>query len=181
MQLDPALPASEPGTLRQGVPIDADRMGQPLKQPQRDHTAQCFQRRIRQAPVRLVFNTQGGELIDVDQHRRQDQQRQRPIGQAVDFARHGWRLGLSEQQVVRVHLERFAQLGANDRQDFRRAPYQPCQCPRRGDAARVGKTDLIDQATGMGIGVDPPFQLLANRLRVRLGSEVRVVGINGVG
>jgi len=99
-------------------------MGEPLEQLQRDDAAQGFQRRIRQAPFRRVFDTQGGELIDVDQHRRQNQQRQRPLGQALDFARRGGRLGLAEQEVVRVHFERFAQLGADDRQDFRRTAYQ---------------------------------------------------------
>ncbi len=156
-------------------------MGEPLEQLQRDDAAQGFQRRIRQAPLRRVFDTQGGELIDVDHHRRQDQQRQRPLGQALDFARRGGRLGLAEQEVVRFHFEGFAQLGADDRQDFRRTAYQPRQRACRGDATRVGKRNSIDQATGVRVGVDPLYQLLANRLRLYLGGKVRVVGINGVG
>ncbi|PTT12844.1 hypothetical protein DBR14_09670 [Pseudomonas sp. HMWF034] len=87
MQLDPTLPACEPGAVLQRVPIFIGCATQPLKQPQRDNPPQRFQRCIGQPTVRRALDAEEGVLIDIERHRRADQQQQRTISQGVDFLR----------------------------------------------------------------------------------------------
>ena len=124
VEFHPALLAGLPGTRGKGLPVLGLSGVEALEQLECDNSLQCFQRCERQTARRLVLEAEGGELIDIERHRRQHEQLQGAVGQALHLARGGRRQGFGEQQRIRVQIEGLAQGGANHSQHLGRARNQ---------------------------------------------------------